>query len=280
MTTQMAQGYSYETLLVEKPEPRIGVLWLNRPEKRNSISPELSREMNEVLEQIEEDDDIRVLIISGVGNSFCGGMDLKVFYEYRDRPSKEWAPEGQGFVDWTQKVRTLDKPTIAAVNGHAYGGGFMLISMCDMAIASEDASIGLSEINWGSPPGGGATRSALEWLHPKASNYLLFTGIPMDGSEAERIGFVNKTVPHDRLMDESMELARVTATHSAVALKWLKRQIIGSRKIHDHELAVEYESIFNSRLRSYDGYTGNHEGWKGFIDKEYRPGLETKDFED
>ncbi len=280
MATETAQEYSYKTLLVEKPEPRIGVLWLNRPEKRNSISPELSREMNQILEQIAEDDDIRVLIISGKGNTFCGGMDLKVFYEYRDRPSKEWSPEGQGFGDWTAKVRTLDKPTIAAVNGHAYGGGFMLISMCDMAIASEEASIGLSEINFGSPPGGGATRAALEWLHPKAANYILLTGLPFDGREAERIGFVNRTVPHDRLMEEAMEVARATAKHSSLGLKWLKRQIIGSRKIHDFEIAVQYESVFGSQLRSYEGYTGSHEGWKSFIDKEYRPGLEAKDFAD
>ena len=270
--------YAYETILVEKPEPRVGLLWLNRPEKRNSIPPELSREMNQVLDQIAEDDEIRVLVISGKGNTFCGGMDLKVFYEYRDRPGKEWSPEGQGFGDWAQKLRTLDKPTIAAVNGHAYGGGFMLISMCAMAIASEEAQIGLSEINWGGPPGGGATRSAIEWLLPKAANYLLFSGKPIDGRQMERIGFVNQTVPHDRLMEETMEFARLTATHSSVALKWLKRQILGSRKIHDYEVAIEYESMISGRMRSYDGYTGNQDGWKGFIDKEYRPGLETKDY--
>ena len=154
----------------------------------------------------------------------------------------------------------------------------MLISMCDMAIASEEAQIGLSEINWGGPPGGGATRSAIEWLLPKAANYLLFSGKPIDGRQMERIGFVNQTVPHDRLMEETMELARLTATHSSVALKWLKRQILGSRKIHDYEVAIEYESMISGRMRSYDGYTGNQDGWKGFIDKEYRPGLETKDY--
>ena len=115
--------YAYETILVEKPEPRVGPLWLNRPEKRNSISPELSREMNQVLDQIAEDDEIRVLVISGKGNTFCGGMDLKVFYEYRDRPGKEWSPEGQASAigrrscaRWTspRSRRSTDTPTAVA----------------------------------------------------------------------------------------------------------------------------------------------------------------------
>ena len=75
-----------------------------------------------------------------------------------------------------------------------------------------------------------------------------------------------------------MELARLTATHSSVVLKWLKRQILGSRKIHDYEVAIEYESMIGGRMRSCDGYTGNQDGWKAFIDKEHRPGLETRDY--
>ena len=132
-----ATEYDYATLEVTRPEPRIGILWFNRPDQRNAISPELSREMNEVLPKIAEDDEIRVLIVSGKGTAFCAGMDLKVFYEYRDRPAT-YSPPGTTAMDWWRKLRELPKPTIAAVNGHAYGGGFLTIACCDMGPLAAD----------------------------------------------------------------------------------------------------------------------------------------------
>lgn len=276
----MGRDYSgYRTLLAEKPEPRIGILWLNRPEKRNSISPELSREMNAVLDEIAVDDDIRVLIISGKGSAFCAGMDLKVFYEYRDKGATYENP-GEGAGDWFRRLRELPKPTIAAVNGHAYGGGFMVISLCDMAVASEEAQVGLSEINWGSPPGGGATRAALDMLLSKAANYLLYTGNVIDGRAMERYGFVNQTVPHDQLIEASMEIARVVAKHHPIALRFLKRQIHGSISIPEYYLGVEFEHNINAQMRRETGYEGAERGWKEFIDKSYKPGIEALDYPD
>lgn len=267
----------YTTILVEKPEPRLGILWFNRPEKRNSISPDLSREMNDVLPKIDADDDIRVLIVSGKGSAFCAGMDLKVFYEYRDKPPAYSKP-GESSQDWWRRLRELSKPTIAAVNGHAYGGGFMAISCCDLAVMAEDAHAGLSEINFGSPPGGGATRAASQMLLPKHSNYVLMAGLPVSGVDMASMGFVNRAVPQARLMEETLDLARVIAKHHPIALKWLKKQIHGSESILDFYLGIDYESMVLAQMRQSDNYTGHYDGWKGFIEKEYKPGLEAKDY--
>ena len=270
--------YQYETVLVEKPEPRIGILWLNRPDKRNSISPDLSRDMNQVLPRLAEDDDIRVLIVSGKGSAFCAGMDLGVMLRTHQGDRSAQQKPGEGSTDWWRKLREFPKPTIAAVNGHAYGGGLLTIGMCDLAIASEQAMGGLSEINWGTPPGGGATRSVLYNMLPKHYNYLLYTGLPIDGREMERMGVVNRAVPHEQLMETTLDLARVTAKHHPVSLDYLKRQVRGSENIPDYYLGVDFEGLILTQMRNAAGYQGASEGLSDFVDKKYRPGLEAKDY--
>jgi len=264
---------------VEKPEPRIGILWFNRPEKRNCISPEFSREVNIALDRIAQDDEIRVLIVSGKGTAFCAGMDLKVFYEYRDDPGAYERP-GEGAGDWFKRLREFQKPTIAAVNGHAYGGGFMVVSLCDMAVAADTALAGLSEINWGGPPGGGATPAALDYLNRKDANYLLFSGNPIDGQEMKRIGFVNDCVPSDQLMGRAIDMARPIAKHHPTSLKWLKIQILGALEIPSYETRVAFSHNILGQMKVADNYTGHHEGWKQFADKTYKPGIEALDYAD
>ena len=267
------------TVLVEKPEPRIGVLTFNRPEKRNSIAPEFSREMNIVLDRILYDDEIRVLIVTGKGTAFCAGMDLKVFSEFRDNPSGYERP-GEGAMDWFMKLRHFTKPTIAAINGHAYGGGFMTAALCDLSIAADSARVGLSEINWGGPPGGGATLAALDFLPLKHANYLLFTGEAIDGPEMKRIGWVNDSVPLDQLMERSLGIARQIAKHHPTALKWLKIQVLGSRDIPSYDVRAAFSHNILAQMQVQDAYTGHHEGWKQFADKTYKPGIETLDYAD
>lgn len=276
----MGTTYDFETLLVEKPEERIGILWFNRPEKRNSISPELSRDMNTALPMIAADDDIRVLIVSGKGTAFCAGMDLKTMLAGHQEPGggdPRLSDPQYSSTEWWKKLRELPKPTIAAVNGHAYGGGLLTIGCCDMAIADEAAMSGLSEINWGSPPGGGATRAVLYNLSPKHYNYLLYTGNAVSGKTLERMGYVNAAVPAGQLMDEVMALARVTARHHPTALAFLKRQIRVSESIPDYFMGVEAEGQFLGAMRA-TGYTGATEGLSDFVDKKYKPGLEARDY--
>lgn len=274
----MGTEYQYDTIIVEKPEPRIGILWFNRPEKRNSISPDLCIDMNDVLPRIADDDEIRVLIVSGKGAAFCAGMDLATMLKNQRGEGPAKPDPRTSAPDWWQKLRELPKPTIAAMNGHAYGGGLLTIGCCDLAVADEDARGGLSEINWGTPPGGGATRAALYNLLPKQYNYLLYTGNSVSGRDLERMGYVNAAVPAAELMPHALELARQVVKHHPTALKYLKRQVRISESLIDYYMGVEAEGNVLSAMRGA-GYTGSQDGLQDFVDKKYRPGIEAKDYE-
>jgi trans-feruloyl-CoA hydratase/vanillin synthase len=144
----------WTTVRVEVDEG-IGWVTLNRPEKRNAMSPTMNREMRDVLETLELDDAVKVLVLTGAGESWTAGMDLKEYFREVDQ-----APEivqekiRRDASTWQWKLlRMYAKPTIAMVNGWCFGGGFSPLVACDLAIASESAVFGLSEINWGIPPG-------------------------------------------------------------------------------------------------------------------------------
>ncbi len=164
-------------------EDGIGWVILNRPEKRNAMSPTLNREMREILETLELDEDAKVLVLTGAGESWTAGMDLKEYFREIDQ-----APEivqekiRRDASTWQWKLlRMYSKPTIAMVNGWCFGGGFSPLVACDLAIASETAVFGLSEINWGIPPGNLVSKALADTVgHRKALEYIMtgetFTG--------------------------------------------------------------------------------------------------------
>ena len=144
----------WQTIQVEIEEG-IGWVTLNRPEKRNAMSPTLNREMRDVLDTLELDDDVKVLVLTGAGESWTAGMDLKEYFREVDQ-SPEIVQERvrREASTWQWKLlRMYSKPTIAMVNGWCFGGAFSPLVACDLAIAAETAIFGLSEINWGIPPG-------------------------------------------------------------------------------------------------------------------------------
>ena len=253
----------YEKVAVDVDDQGIAVVTLNNPENRNCITPQLSKDMNQALDAIQRDRSVRVVILTGAGDeSFCAGMSLKHFIEYKDKGWELYTP-GESMMDWWAKLRTIPQPTIAAVNGYCIGGVFSL-----------------SEINFGSIPGGGAMRAALDMMSMKNAMHLIMTGRPIDAQEAWRTGLVNKVVPHERLMDEAMELARTLVPHPWQALEWCKRTAYGSKAISDRFLGIEYEtamSIFMTRARPPRG-GGAQEGLQAFVDKKYKPGIESYDF--
>ncbi|MCH8191857.1 MAG: enoyl-CoA hydratase/isomerase family protein [Chloroflexi bacterium] len=270
----------YEKVAVDVDDQGIAVVMLNNPENRNCITPQLSKDMNQALDAIQRDRSVRVVILTGAGDeSFCAGMSLKHFIEYKDKGWELYTP-GESMMDWWAKLRTIPQPTIAAVNGYCIGGGFCALDSCDMAVASERAIFSLSEINFGSIPGGGAMRAALDMMPMKNAMHLIMTGRPIDAQEAWRTGLVNKVVPHERLMDEAMELARTLVPHPWQALEWCKRTAYGSKAIPDRFLGIEYEtamSIFMTRARPPRGGDAQ-EGLQAFVDKKYKPGIESYDF--
>lgn len=197
-----------ENIKVEK-EDGITFLAINRPEKRNAMSPGVHEEMFEALAVLEADPETEVLVLTGVGESWSAGQDLREFFrEYEHRPkidTKRYMEVNEG---WRQhRLSMYDKPTIAMVNGYCIGGAFTQLCSCDFAIAAEDATFSLSEINWGILPGGVVTWTVANTLNARDAMYYCCTGEAFDGTKAAEMGLINKAVPRDQLKTEVVKLA-------------------------------------------------------------------------
>ena len=165
----------YETIVVDTQE-NVGFITFNRPEKRNAMNPRLHEEMNLALAALIEDDEIRVIILTGAGDSFCAGNDLKEFFaEQMDRPI-EFRRSSRRFTEWRERLRTCPKPTIAAINGWCLGAGLSVICVADFAIAAEEAMFGLPEVNFGVFPAGGATKVLMPGMFPAGMNAMCNSG--------------------------------------------------------------------------------------------------------
>ncbi len=212
-------------------EDRIATITLNRPERMNSFSGGLVSGWAEGIRRATEDDGVRVVVVTGNGRAFCAGADLKASAE--DDPILQQARtpgERRNSLRFSvhrvpQALEYLDKPYIAAVNGAAVGAGMDMASMADIRVASDQARFGMSYVNVGLVPGDGGA-----WLlqrivgTPKALE-LIWSGDLFDADEALKIGYVNRVVPHDELLDETYALARKLADGPPVAMQLAKRLV-------------------------------------------------------
>ena len=213
----------WNTVLVELDA---GIAWvtLNRPAKRNAMNPTLNREMADVLETLEQDLDVGVLVITGAGESWSAGMDLKEYFRETDGAPEVFQEKlRRDASNWQWKLlRMYAKPTIAMVNGWCFGGAFSPLVACDLAIASETAVFGLSEINWGIPPGNLVSKAVADTMgHRKALEYVM-TGDTFTGAEAASMGLVNKAVPLTSLRAETEALARKLLEKNETVLRFAK----------------------------------------------------------
>ena len=263
----------YKTVLLEKED---GITWaiLNRPEKRNAMNPQLHFDMYDAVTEAEGDPETQVLVITGAGNSWCAGMDLKEFFREGDKN-----PEFQRQVAWAsqewrwRKLFTFPKPTIAMVNGFCFGGAFSPMIACDFAIASEDALFGLSEVNWGILPGGLVSRVVTDVLSLRDGLYHAMTGDPFDGKKAAEMRLVNYAVPADQLRDETVKLAKKLMEKNPWALRATKQAYKLVRGM-DYSQAEDYLAAKGAQIKMQDRESGYDEGIKQFIDdKTYKPGL-------
>ena len=198
----------YQTLLVNKNDG-VTTITFNRPEKRNAMSPQLHREMYDLLNDLRYDKQTRVIIITGAGESFCAGQDLKQYViEMDSQPDRVRDEVREKSRQWRNEIlRKMPQPVIAKINGWVFGGGFTVVTGCDIAIAADDIRLGLSEVNFGHFPGGEVTIVLTEHLQPKHGLYYALTGKTMSAKEAERIGLITKAVPRADLDKEVMEIA-------------------------------------------------------------------------
>jgi enoyl-CoA hydratase/carnithine racemase len=208
----------YETIIVERRD-HVGIITLNRPDHMNTFSTVLARELNAALDELENEGDVRVVLIKGAGKSFCAGIDLAEF-------SGKTLLEYRRWIGWMERMNLtiagMGKPVIAAVHGYAVANGAGLIAACDLAIAAEGTRIGTTAINVGLFCMGPAVPLS-RCVGRKKALELLLTGTMINAREAERIGLVNKVVPRERLEEEAIELANELATKSPIALQMGKR---------------------------------------------------------
>lgn len=258
-------------------EEGIGWAIFNRPEKRNAMSPTLNLEMRDLLEALELEDGVRVLILTGAGESWSAGMDLKEYFREIDQ-----APEilqekvRRDASTWQWKLlRMYNKPTIAMVNGWCFGGAFSPLVACDLAIAAETAVFGLSEINWGIPPGNLVSKALADTVgHRKALEYIM-TGNTFTGVQAAEFGLVNKAVPLEKLREETIALARKLLEKNPVVLRAAKHGFKRCRELTwEQSEDYLYAKLDQAQLR--DPEHGRAEGLKQFLDdKAIKPGLQT-----
>jgi feruloyl-CoA hydratase/lyase len=221
--TAATENYAYTTVKVEFDE---GIAWvsLNRPDKRNAMSPTLNIEMLEILERLEFDERCDVLVLTGEGEAFSAGMDLKQYFRETDHESAQFKAKVRAAAaawQW-RKLRFYPKPTIAMVNGWCFGGAFAPLVACDLAIAADEAQLGLSEINWGIIPGGNVTKAVMDVCGERAAMYYIMTGKPFSGRRAAEIGLVNESVPLAQLRETARELAQLLRTKNPTVLRSAK----------------------------------------------------------
>jgi trans-feruloyl-CoA hydratase/vanillin synthase len=266
---------AYETLLFEVDADGVGTLTLNRPAKRNAMSPQLHRDVAAALEEIRYDPAVRVLVITGAGPAFCAGMDLKEFFtELGDKPA-EFDRIFRLSTEWRGRtLRYFPKPTIAMINGFCFGGGFALVEGCDLAIAADEAVFGLSEINFGIFPGGAVSKALANLLRPRDALFYGMTGRKFDGKRAAEIGFVNYSVPSAKLKAEVMDVARDIAGKNSHALTATKDGYHHSLDM-GWDAAVSYAGALADQITLRQKGAWQEKGIGDFLKGEFRPGLES-----
>lgn len=264
---------SYEHITVEKADG-ITTVTLNRPDKRNAMSPDLDREMLDCILALEGDEQTRVLVLAGAGEAWCAGMDLKLYFRALEndataRIRAEWTTH-----QWRwYRLYNFPKPTIAMVNGYCFGGAFTQLVACDFAIAADTAQFGLSEVNWGVIPGGLVAKVLSVCMNYRESLYYSLTGAPFGADQAARMGLITSSVPAAELKAKVMELARRLCSLNPETLKATKQAVKAVRDM-TVEQAHEYLMAKNGQLAHRDQEKGYANGIKQFIDdKTYRPGL-------
>ncbi|WP_349961226.1 p-hydroxycinnamoyl CoA hydratase/lyase [Rhizobium sp. ZPR3] len=252
-----------------------GIAWVsfNRPEKRNAMSPTLNRRMMEVLDEVEFRADVGVLVLSGEGTAWSAGMDLKEYFRETEAYGLQGTRKAQReSYGWWRRLRWYQKPTIAMVNGWCFGGGYGPLFACDLAFAADEAKFGLSEINWGILPGGGAAKVATELTSFRNAMYHALTGENIGGRKAAEWGFVNESLPLAQLKARVTDVANILLQKNPVALKATKDAIRRVREM-TYDNAEDYLVRAQEAANSYDN-EGRKEGIKQFIDdKTYKPGL-------
>jgi enoyl-CoA hydratase len=209
--------------VVVKKENNIAVLSINRPDALNALNYDTLTDIKTAFKSLSEDEEVAVVIITGAGEkAFVAGADIKEMRDMTPLEARQFMLYGQSVFNM---IDSLPKPTIAAVNGFALGGGTELALSCDMILASEKARFGLPEVTLGIHPGFGGTQRLPRLIGAAKAKELIFTGKMIGAAEAEKVGLVNKVVAPDKLHEEAKALAEDILKNGQVAIRLVKSAI-------------------------------------------------------
>jgi len=251
----------FETLLYEKDEQGVGTIIINRPKALNALNNKVFRELYSLLQMVEEDDGVRVLIITGSGDkAFAAGTDIKELQHLSCNEARDVAILARKAID---KIEAIKKPVLAAINGFALGGGCELSMACDLRIGSEKAKMGQPEINLGVIPGSGGTQRLTRLVGSARAKELLFTGRTIDAQTSLSYGLLNKVTSAESLMEETRKMALEITGKSSLTLGLMKSAVNAGRNL-DLPSALDYEiECFAQCFATQD----QKEGFTAFIEK-------------
>jgi len=245
---------AYENISLEKKD-RVATIMFNREDKLNAASPELLKELDAAITEVENDDDVRVIVLTGKGRAFSAGADIGSFDFKR-------ISEGREFIDICltpfKHFERIPKIVIAAVNGYAFGFGTGITLACDIVYASDKARFGIREVNHGAVPIETITRG-LEIAGKRNISYICLTAEDISPQDAKDMGFVNKVVPHDELMTEVYALANKLKDGAPVAQEAIKR-VLNRKSFEDYEYGIAMMPVIFAT-------EDMAEGGKAFVEK-------------
>lgn len=246
-------------------EKNYAVITLNRPEVMNALNLEIRKEILWALDLAERDHSVRVLVLTGAGEkAFSAGADIRMFLTMTPFTAREYLKTSKGT---SKRIESFPKPVIAAINGHAIGGGLELAMSCDILVASANAKFGQSEINVGLIPGVGGTQRLPRMIGIHRAKELVFTGDLLDSSEALRLGIVNHVFQtREEMMNFVQTLVEKISSKSPMILRLAKeslnRSVAGLREGLDYE-SVLFEICFSTKDQK--------EGARAFLEKQAKP---------
>ena len=251
---------AYETLRYEK-EGHVATVTLDRPDRLNALSRQLIRELDQAVSEIEGDDEVRVVIVTGAGRAFSAGADIKERVEHAE--DLGYQRGGVGASRTFRRMERTGKVFIAAVNGYAAGGGCELAMACDLRVASTQAQFALPEVKLGILPGAGGTQRLPRLVGPARAKEMMFLGEFVSAEQALAWGLVNRVVPPEELLPEARRLAETLLERPPLSLAMIKAAVNTGLEV-DLDSGLELEGRCSWILQTTED---RREGMRAFVEK-------------